>query len=450
VLAELHGKLDAEQTDGVDRREDLLTDAVFGAVRYLPPERVLGPLLSAVGVHVARADLKVANVELWRSVSMPGWPGVWIEPDVLVTAGKTVVVFEAKLHSPFSHYDGPIDVEPFHQLAIQSAAVAAWAAGRRLGPPRVVAVTASPIRPLADLSDAARDAARLDLGDAVSFDWIPWQRVAQVLTAARVTLRHNEQTLVDDVLAYMDRKGVMRVFEGFRPEDMWLVSAAQRVAADRVYPQIRSFVEDLTALALDDNIGPSQPLWNAIWVGLGASVSKPVDWTRSWVGAQLWPKQWPKRNKPGAGLALHCMFDFVTPGLDVGFIANGPGVAAAQIKWGPHLKALADELRAASQVGGRPGTGAEWKLAFDTGDPSRPLRTIAVGDIDVDWLQGCVNGMLSTAHLRVYRRFDPLEVTVKEAHEAVLATKELIDACPALWAALRASGQVAVLQGGDT
>ena len=46
VLAEIHGKLSRESTLAAERLEDTLTDAVFGALRYLP-RKVLGAVFNA-------------------------------------------------------------------------------------------------------------------------------------------------------------------------------------------------------------------------------------------------------------------------------------------------------------------------------------------------------------------------------------------------------------------
>ena len=197
MLAELHGKLDPDPATAVDRSEDLLTSAVFGAVRHLL-RHALVAVCEAAGVVVDASAASKARVELWPRIPMPRRPGVWIEPDVIVVIGRQPLVFEAKLHSPFGMYPDPGDPDApsLHQMAVQYAALRAWAAGERLLPPVIVAVTAPPHRPVGDLSRAAADVVRLcpDAPDGV-LRWLPWSRIAAVLEALG-DLRVHERTLV--------------------------------------------------------------------------------------------------------------------------------------------------------------------------------------------------------------------------------------------------------------
>jgi hypothetical protein len=107
MLAELHGKFESDDGVPADRSEDLLTDAVFGALRYLRYGLALAKVFRALNVKVTGEDLHGAQVRLWPTIPMPAWPGTLIEPDVLVIAGSAVVVFEAKLFSPFSFSHDP-------------------------------------------------------------------------------------------------------------------------------------------------------------------------------------------------------------------------------------------------------------------------------------------------------------------------------------------------------
>jgi hypothetical protein len=243
VLAELHGKFDPSNADNVDRSEDALTFAVFGAFRYLP-RHALGALLVRAAVPFHPNDLRDARIEMWPQIPMPRWPGRIIEPDVMVVVGGQPIVFEAKLHSAFGLYPEPGQphLPALHQLAVQYAAVADWAVGEKLLAPVVVAVTAPPERPRAALATAEKDLARLlPVVPPNPFRWLPWFAIAEVLDTVD-DLRVHERTLVADLLRYMEKRGVRRVFKGFQPEDYWLLAAAQRVAADRAYPQIHDFV----------------------------------------------------------------------------------------------------------------------------------------------------------------------------------------------------------------
>jgi hypothetical protein len=313
VLAELHGKFDPAYADNVDRSEDALTSAVFGAIRHLP-RHALGSVLTSVGITVKPEDLRRAQIMMWPQMPISRWGRV-IEPDVVVVIGRQPVVFEAKLHSDFGKYPVPgrAELPALHQLAVQYAAVLEWSAGRKYLPPIVIAVTAPPERPAADLAAAVDDANLLVAGGTAShtFRWLPWFRIAEALSGVD-QLEVHERALVSDVLSYMEMRGVRRVFQGFRPEDYWLISAAQRVAGERVYPQIQDFIADLISVLDDHGIRWSTKDWRAMWLPGGTSIAKPSDWRRGWVGALLWPDIWPERQGKAAGyVALYVIFDFI-------------------------------------------------------------------------------------------------------------------------------------------
>jgi hypothetical protein len=436
VLAELRGKLDFE-TGSVDRSEDLLTAAVFGSLRYLPYSAVLAAVLRAVDVTVAAGDLARAHVRLWPTVPMPEWPGKQVEPDVMVIAGATVVVFEAKLFSPFGIYHDPADVAapPYHQLAVQYAATKAWASGLGLADPVVVAVTADSTCPRASLDQAMSDVVRLTGAARVgSVKWLPWHRIAEIL--GNLKLQHrNEQAMVDDLLELMERRGVRKVFTEFAMEDYWLVTAAQRVASSRLYGQIKTFFDELTVVLDTDKVSWSQPGYKAMWLG-GASTAagKPVDWARSFVAAPYWPVIWPERSsvKYGANLALYASFDFLEPALEVGMSIPGPGVAFAQRLWTSHLRGLAKELSALDR----------YELVLDAGDFSRPSRTSAAVDVTEEWLVAATGAMVNSAHLRIRRRLSIETVTVQQAREELAELQRAFADTAVLWSALRATGHI--------
>lgn len=437
MLAELYGKLDPDGSVPADRSEDLLTEAVFGSLRYLPYTVALAEILRSVGAAVTRLDLMHAQVRLWQAVPMPVWPGKVIEPDVIVIAGTAMVVFEAKLFSPFGSYHHPAQpgAVPYHQLAVQYAATKAWAAGLQLRDPIMVAVTADSVRPSASLNQAEHDMERLTgKRPPGGVRWLPWHKIAGIL-AGLDGLRPHEQVQVHDLLQLMDKRGVRKVFTGFQMEDYWLITAAQRVASGRLYPQIRTFFDELTVALAADGIDWSQPSYKAMWLG-GAStaVNKPSDWTRSYAGAPYWPKAWPKRGtaKSAANLALYAIFDFLNPAVEIGLSIPGPGAAAAQQQWAPHLNDLASELSALSR----------YELVLDTGDFARSARSIAAADVTQEWLASACAAMVGAAHLRIRRRLDVETVTVQQAREAMAEIQDACQAVPALWAALAKTSQV--------
>ncbi len=435
MLAEIHGKLSADHADAVERSEDLLTDAVFGSLRHLPYDTALAAVLDLAGVTMTPAELRDCEVLLWPQVPLAGWTGKFVEPDVIVRVGKRLIVFEAKLYSPFdTSYQDPASAVPngLHQLAVQFHAVSAWAAGAGRRLERVVAVTASTQRPVEDLDVARADAAHLG-HSAATFDWLSWHQIGTALEAVPGLGRH-EHVHVADLLTLMEQRGVRRVFTGFAMEDYWTVAAAQHVAAERLYPQIRTFVEELTSVLDANEIGWSQPGWRGMWLGgTSTAVSKPREWTRGHAGAQYWPKDWPTRRKVGANLSLYAAFDFVDPALEVGLSIPGPGAAAAQSAWAQHLDALAEGLNKLQGL----------EVVADSGEITRPTKTIEPGAVTAAGLSGISAVFVTTAHLRLRRRLDVRALSVGDARDALLDVRDQATACEPLWHALRASGHIA-------
>ncbi|KRF35537.1 hypothetical protein [Terrabacter sp. Soil810] len=432
MLAEVHGKTDPESTLPGDRSEDLLTDAVFGTLRHLDPRHGLGPLLTILGVTPKPDEWDHAEILMWPQIPMPRWPGRVIEPDVIVVVGRHVVVFEAKLHSPFSTYTGPHASQDrdVHQVAVQYAAVRDWAQGRRLNDPVMVAVTADGQRP-ESLEQAASDMTTITGRLGLKVHWLPWHHIAAVLEA-QLGLRPHEARHRQDLLTFMDRRGVRRVFNRIRMEDYWLMAAAQRVAVDRLYPQLRDFFDELTSVLAEDGVPWSQPAYKSMWLGgSSTAVTKPAEWSRSFVGAQYWPKDWPQRasNKFGLSLALYVAFDFLNPAVEIGLTIPGPGSAAAQQGWAPFLADLATHLRHAD----------DYDVALDAGDIARPFRTISAADVDEPWLANAAAAMIGTAHLRVRGRLPVDTLTVQEARTSVHALRGQAEKVLPLWKMLEAS-----------
>lgn len=419
MLAELLGKLDPDGLGGLERSEDLLTAAVFGAIRHLPAEAVLGRLLTRLGIHATTADLDTADIQLWPTYPRPGWPGHGIEPDVRVLVGKQPIVFEAKLHSGFGPYTRrPDDSTPVHQLAVQYSAVASWAKGEQLLPPVIVALTRGPTSPTSELDTARQDV--MDLGRQSPGDpvrWLSWHQLAEVVESTKESLRPHEKRLASDLLALMEKRGVRHMFKGFKAEDYWVVTSAQRIAAERLYPEIRTFFDDFGAVLDEDGVERSQPSWDAMWMGLGTSASRPVDWTRSFIARQYWPKSWPTREKAGANTALYALFDFVDPGFEVGLSIPGPGVAAAQSKWSDHLSELAAAITPLD---------SSFEFLVDGGDIARPTQVLAPSEVSEDWLQSMLSAMGTTSHLRIRRRSDALNLTVQFAREEFRTLQESV------------------------
>src|SRR4051794_23437755 len=93
LMAQLRGKLPSEIWLG---SEDLLTSAVFGTLRYLPPTTVAA-LLSLATPLEGSMRLTLSGALEWHF-----WPWWEIcEPDVVIEDAQTLCVFEAKLYAEF-------------------------------------------------------------------------------------------------------------------------------------------------------------------------------------------------------------------------------------------------------------------------------------------------------------------------------------------------------------
>ncbi|SQD97431.1 conserved hypothetical protein [Parafrankia sp. Ea1.12] len=435
MLAILAGKLDPAAGTVSDRSEDALTDAVFGAIRHLPYRRVLGAMLAAVGVPVDPETLDRARVELWPSYQVPQLPGMRVEPDVVVTAGTTVVVFEAKYTSPFSVYpaDGPAGGEPLHQLAAQYAALRTVTAARGWPDPVVVAVTVGAIRPKADLELAERSVRQLvpDVG-AGRFRWLPWHRIATCLDTADGLAPH-ERCLADDALRFMESREVREVFHRLDLAAFEQVAAAQRTAIGQLYPQLRLFFDSFTAALQAERVDYSTPAWKGMqFAGASTSVSRPAEWARAAVGVAYWPGYWPKR--PGTSSktpSILAFFDFYDPAFEVSLTVPSPNVAVAMERWQPHAAALAHELA----------TLHGYDVVVDNPDPTGLRVQVAAGDIHPAWLIDAFGRLTGSSRLRLRRRTELDSLTVQTARDLFLDLCAAAGRCPSLWAMTTASGQ---------
>jgi hypothetical protein len=130
-MAELRGKLALDSGTPADRTEDTLTAAVFGALRYLPRPALLAVLNRAFRGDFSQEEVNETRFEFW-----PRLGGV--EPDLLLTVGKKVVVIEAKYGAPFSGAGGAIEN---HQLTQEYRAARVSSQARRQQGPWLLAVT---------------------------------------------------------------------------------------------------------------------------------------------------------------------------------------------------------------------------------------------------------------------------------------------------------------------
>jgi hypothetical protein len=198
---------------------------------------------------------------------------------------------------------------------------------------------------------------------------------------------------------------VRKVFSGFQMEDYWLVTAAQRMASGRVYPQIRTFFDELTVALAADGVDWSQPAYKGMWLGgVSTSVSRPSDWTRSYAGATYGQTHGLNGGLRKRHSILPCMqySTSLNPAVEIGLSIRGPGAAAAQQQWAPYLNDLERDLSVLDR----------YELVLDAGDFARSARSVAAVDVTMEWLASVCSAMVGAAHLRLRRRLEIETVTV--------------------------------------
>jgi len=229
VLAERRGKFNAATSSDLSRLEDTLTNAVFGALRYLPGEVGLAAFGRLVGedlaANIAGFDWKAATVNLWSQVPSVRTASGYVEPDVVISVGDLLMGVEAKCRARFDEYPRAAPAAPLHQLTVQAEAL------RRSAPSTVrrvvvVALTDAAQPPYDDLLRARSELTELGLADEVAVVWAGWHQVGRML-ATLPGLRSNESALRDDVVDYLTWRKVLAVYEPVDVDDWTAVGLAR-------------------------------------------------------------------------------------------------------------------------------------------------------------------------------------------------------------------------------
>jgi hypothetical protein len=401
VRAELHGKVSPQGSVPADRLEDTLTDAVFSAVRYLPHE-VLGDVLDLVfGHRFSSAELTACRFLFW-----PRFP-TGTEPDVVLEIGKTMIIIEAKYHSPFS--SGQLEREWRDGWVVARA--------RKLRGPWLFAVTTGANEP------GELDACRSELAgelDEARISWLPWHRIGGVLADVRPTLSVHEQAVIDDVLELMERRGVRHMFDGFELRDYWIVTAAQRVAAESLYPQVANAVLELNQSVNEDGLRYANTSRNAIAHWQSLQLSSPDYWGKTYVLAPYWASSWGEpivSNEVTA--ALFVIFNFWNPQVEVGFLLQP--TTSDRERW----VGKAGELAAALASLAPP-----WRVVSDPGGWTRTAEAHDPSELDEAFVASIVG---KSGHLR-FLRVIPIEDLqgVEQLRTGLLEAKALVDERPVI------------------
>ena len=194
MLAELHGKLSANGSF-TDRLEDQLTGDIFGALRYLPFELGMGPLLSASSLPALRAYLERHGPQGYWADRFHFWPRHPLgELDALLELDGALVGIEVKYRSGLSSGD---------QLEREGAILRDLAGQSR----KAVLVFMAGEDACVELCQG------VTLSSGVPLAWVSWQRILTVFEGISTNNPFQRQIL-RDMSALLRRKGFDR-FQGF-------------------------------------------------------------------------------------------------------------------------------------------------------------------------------------------------------------------------------------------
>lgn len=405
MLAEIKGKLRHDSSIPAERLEDSLTSAVFGALRYLP-RTVLGSVLDqAIGKKFSTKGLADANFRFW-----PQFPQ-GTEPDVIIEVDRTMIVIEAKYESGFSA----------NQLAREWLHGSQVARANKLGGPWLLAVTPHPMAPSA-IEEALSELNKENLGGFKpngqdSIKWLPWRRIASVIREFGSSAMPHEKALVDDVLELMKQRGVDSMFEGFEIEDYLLVTSAQRVAANRLYPVIAQLTRELSGSVADDGVVYSNTSPNAIARWGSLHLSNTGFWTNAYFMAPYWSTNWSKPPKELIA-GLFAMFNFWLPEIQVGFFFQ-PKSASARPAWLAKVPELLQEVRSLPLT---------LNIVSDPDGWTRTEELRPRDEVTEEWLSQVISSGL---HLRFHRSLSLQEVTsVAVLRDALLGIRDLVSDRP--------------------
>ena len=407
MKAEIYGKLDIERSTPAERAEDLLTDYVFTTLRQIDRSLGLGPLLKMAFPSLSWSVGELADAKFLF------WPRFQdgTEPDLVILVGLRPVIVEAKYRSGF----GVGESAERAQLVREYVAGVEWARVRRFVTPTVLALTDDLAIP--DVVEEARRTLWRSFGVPISADvvsWASWQQVGQLLDSNESLLSKREAELVGDLLEVMERKGVRYVFQGFKPEDYWIVSAAERIAAERVYPAIAVFVRELLSQLADQAItratGDSR-----LTTRRSESLSQPEKWGVSYLFLPLRSDEWTTPS------------DWNNRYLFVQFALDEPVLAAGfRLRIKPaRMPLIRDQAR-------------EWVAALRAFGPDYSVRTvkypdfhrstdeISAADVTAEFLQRNLEG--AEVQLQVDRRL-PLSLLESSLTvvEMVVEAKGLVE-----------------------
>lgn len=217
MLAEIKGKVNRQNTNLTERREDELTGNFFGNMRYIPFAKGLKKVLK----HAVRpaelqnvideidADYWGDKIFLWEKVEENG---SLTELDVRMEFPSVIIGIEVKYRSGLSSEDkeddGSISAEDsFNQLSREARVLRLLGEGKK----KLLLLLAD------DLACAETiQRSKGKIVDGVQLGYLSWQEV--LIQLKKLTeLNDFEQLIVADIIELLEKKGFLR-FSGFEME----------------------------------------------------------------------------------------------------------------------------------------------------------------------------------------------------------------------------------------
>lgn len=227
MIAEIFGKLSSSGSNLHDRLEDNLTGNVFGALRYIPFDKAMKPIIAnaiypksiANTINEIKADFWNSNIKFWP-YDEEG------ELDALIELDKVIIGIEVKYLSGLSSDDGIDYAEPsgestdceetqsLHQLSREARIIS-----KRGGEKKKILIF---IAGSSSCRDIYEDTIKRDLIEKdVDFGYVTWQALLTELLKLKLDNEfHN--LIIEDLIKLLKRKGLDE-FKDMRLEDEFLI-----------------------------------------------------------------------------------------------------------------------------------------------------------------------------------------------------------------------------------
>ncbi len=219
MIADIYGKLSRSGSNLSEKLEDKLTGDIFGAVRYLPADKLLLPFLrKAYWLDPDNHDRKLLELEFSTEPEIAFWPHhyIGIEPDVEITGDrlhqKIKILIEVKYKSGLSSDDDCSQnvsaLESNNQLIRQAKALADTVKTERKILIFLTEDGSYPRNVLDRVSRILRTEPKLS---EIELFWLSWHDISEVLSFMRCCiLSVFERRISDDLYRYCDRKQFRR------------------------------------------------------------------------------------------------------------------------------------------------------------------------------------------------------------------------------------------------